>query len=210
MVTIDFKLADIKLESSEAFLLKLGKKSVVGFRSYLHFLLKCSFIKYKLISQTFYTCKKINNIFLKFHHSLLWMPTIIEIGDIVYCWKTRFKNITNAHIKVRDTFNLMPRNVRQTNDARDKRIKNSATTTFNDVMKSYTKSHYHLWWRDDVIHQISHSDWFLFLRSLLPVEIFFVSKISRASALWCLVRKCCSGAVGIRLIIKRKNNSDTK
>ena len=84
MVTIDFKLADIKLESSEALLLKLGEKSVVGFQSYLHFLLKCGF-KYKLISPTFYTCKKINNIFLKFHHSLLWMPTIIEIGEIVYC-----------------------------------------------------------------------------------------------------------------------------
>ena len=81
MVTIDFKLADIKLESSEAFLLKLGEKSVVGFRSYLHLLLKCSF-KYKLISQTFYTCKKTNNIFLTFHHSLSWMPTI---GEIVYC-----------------------------------------------------------------------------------------------------------------------------
>ena len=81
MVTIDFKLTDIKLESSEALLLKLGEKSVVG---YLHFLLKCSF-KYKLISPTFYTCQKINNIFLKFHHSLSWMPTIIEIGEIVYC-----------------------------------------------------------------------------------------------------------------------------
>ena len=84
MVTIDFKLADIKLESSETYLLKLGEKSVAGFGSYLHFLSKCSF-KYKLISQTFYTCQKINNIFLKFHHSLSWMPTIIEIGEIVYC-----------------------------------------------------------------------------------------------------------------------------
>ena len=74
MVTIDFKLTDVKLESSDALLLKLGEKSVVGFQSYLHLLLKCSF-KYKLISPTFYTCKKINNIFLKFHHSLLWMPT---------------------------------------------------------------------------------------------------------------------------------------
>ena len=34
MVTIDFKLVDIKLKSSEAYLLKFGKKSVVGF-SYL-------------------------------------------------------------------------------------------------------------------------------------------------------------------------------
>ena len=32
------------------------------------------------ISQTFISYKKINNIFLKFDHSLLRMPKIIEIG----------------------------------------------------------------------------------------------------------------------------------
>ena len=38
MVTIiDFKLADTKLERYEAYLLKLGKKTGVGFPSYLHF-----------------------------------------------------------------------------------------------------------------------------------------------------------------------------
>ena len=47
-----------------------------------------------LMSQAFlYTCKKINDIFLKFHHSLLWTPTITEIGKIVTA-----ETITNAHI----------------------------------------------------------------------------------------------------------------
>ena len=43
MVTVDFKLADIKLESSEAYLLKLGEKSVAGFQIYLHFFVKMQF-----------------------------------------------------------------------------------------------------------------------------------------------------------------------
>ena len=34
MVTIELKLADIKLESSEAYLLRLEIKSVAGVRSY--------------------------------------------------------------------------------------------------------------------------------------------------------------------------------
>ena len=38
MVTIYFKLADIKVESSAAYLLKLGKNPVEGFRAYLQFL----------------------------------------------------------------------------------------------------------------------------------------------------------------------------
>ena len=36
-----------------------------------------------LISQVFYTYKKISNIFLKFHYSLLRMPKIIEIGKVI-------------------------------------------------------------------------------------------------------------------------------
>ena len=35
------------------------------------------------IFQRFYTYKKINNIFLKFEHSLLRMRKIIEIGEII-------------------------------------------------------------------------------------------------------------------------------
>ena len=34
----------------------------------------CRFLK------RFYTYKKINNIFLKFNHFLLWMPKVAEIG----------------------------------------------------------------------------------------------------------------------------------
>ena len=45
----------------------------------------------------FYTYKKINNIFLKFHYYLLRMPEIIEIGWIFYSEKPLIKNITNTH-----------------------------------------------------------------------------------------------------------------
>ena len=64
-VTIDLKIADIKLESSEAYLLKLEKNAVLN---------ACRCLK------GFYTYKKINNSFLKFDYSLLRMPKIIEIG----------------------------------------------------------------------------------------------------------------------------------
>ena len=38
MVTIDFKLADVRVESSEAYLLiKVSEESVVAFRSYFQF-----------------------------------------------------------------------------------------------------------------------------------------------------------------------------
>ena len=50
-VTIDFKLADIKLESSVAYLPKLEKNAVLNMCRYL---------------KRFYTWKKINSIFLKF------------------------------------------------------------------------------------------------------------------------------------------------
>ena len=39
----------------------------------------------------FYTYKKINNIFLKFHYYLLRMPNIIEIGWIFYSEKRKSK-----------------------------------------------------------------------------------------------------------------------
>ena len=77
--TIAFKLADIKLESSEAYLLKLGKNVSWDFEVIFIFrkngvLNICRYLK------SFYTCKKINNIFLKFHHYLLRTQKIVEIG----------------------------------------------------------------------------------------------------------------------------------
>ena len=79
MVTIAFKLADIKLESSEAYLLKLGKNLSWDFEVIFIFrknevLNICRYLK------RFYTYKKINNIFFKFHHYLLRMQSIVEIG----------------------------------------------------------------------------------------------------------------------------------
>ena len=77
-VTIDFKLADIKLESSEAYLLKLDKNLSKGFEVIdifckKVFLNRCRYLK------RFYTYNKMNNNFLKFDHFLLRMPQIIEI-----------------------------------------------------------------------------------------------------------------------------------
>jgi len=75
----NFKLADIKLESSEAYLLKLGENLSWDFEVIFIFrknevLNICRYLK------SFYTYKKINNIFLKFHHYLLRMQKIVEIG----------------------------------------------------------------------------------------------------------------------------------
>ena len=69
MVTIAVKLADIKLERSEAYLLKLGENMPRNFEaaSINEVLNICRYVK------NFYTYKKINNIFLKFHHYLLRM-----------------------------------------------------------------------------------------------------------------------------------------
>ena len=76
---IAFKLANIKLESSQAYLLKLGKNLSWDFEVIFIFrknegLIICRYLK------SFYTYKKINNIFLKFHHYLLRMQKIIESG----------------------------------------------------------------------------------------------------------------------------------
>ena len=70
MVTMNFKLADTKLESSEAYLPKLEKNLSQGFEIVDIFceneiLNICRYLK------RFYTYKKIDNIFLKFDHSLL-------------------------------------------------------------------------------------------------------------------------------------------
>ena len=78
-VTIDFKLADIKLESSEV-IMKLEKNLSQDFNKVISFFgenvvsNKCQYLTH------FYTHKKIYNIFLKFHHSSLRMPKIKDIG----------------------------------------------------------------------------------------------------------------------------------
>ena len=86
MVTIAFKLANIKLESSEAYLLKLGKNLSWDFEVIFIFrknevLNICRYLK------RFYTYKKINNIFFQFHHYLLRMQSIVEIGWIFHSEK---------------------------------------------------------------------------------------------------------------------------
>ena len=78
-VTIDFKLADIKLECSDAHLPKVEKNLSYGFEI-IDIFCKNAVLNICRYLKRFYTCKKINNIFLKFDHSLLRMPKIIEIG----------------------------------------------------------------------------------------------------------------------------------
>ena len=78
MVTNDFKLSDIKLEGSNAYLLKLGKNLSWDFEVILFFgknavLNICRYLK------RFYSYKKINNIVFKFHYSSVRMPKTIEI-----------------------------------------------------------------------------------------------------------------------------------
>ena len=91
MVTIDFKLADIKLESSEAYLPKLEKKLSWGFEIIDIFCKKCGF-KHLPISQTFLYLQENNNIFLKLHKAQSAVVTLFS------CRKMQFKNITNAHM----------------------------------------------------------------------------------------------------------------
>ena len=76
---IAFRLADVKLESSEADLLKVGKNlwwdfEVISIFSKNVVLDICRYLK------GFYIYKKTNNIFLKFHHYLFGMAEIREIG----------------------------------------------------------------------------------------------------------------------------------
>ena len=78
-VTSDFKLADIKLESSEAYLLQLEKNLLSSFQVIDNFCKNGVLNIYRYLER-FYTYKKINKIFLTLHHSLLRMQKIIEIG----------------------------------------------------------------------------------------------------------------------------------
>ena len=89
-VTVAVKLADVKLESSEAYLLKLGENLSWDFKVIFIFrknevLNKCRYLK------SFYTYKKINNIFLKFHYYLLRVQKIVEIGWIFHSEKRESK-----------------------------------------------------------------------------------------------------------------------
>ena len=79
MVTIAFKLADIKLESSEACLLKLGKNLSWDFEVIFIFL-KNEVLNICRYLERFFTYKKIHDIVLKFRHHLLRMQKIVEIG----------------------------------------------------------------------------------------------------------------------------------
>ena len=69
----------MKQESSEAYLLKLGKNLSWDFEVIFIFRKNdvssiCRYVK------RFYTYKKINKVFLKFHYYLLRMQKIEEIG----------------------------------------------------------------------------------------------------------------------------------
>ena len=89
-VTIAFKLVDVTLESSEAYLLKLGKNLSCDFEI-IYIFRKNAVLNICRYLKGFYTYKKINNIFLKFHYYLLRMPKIIEIGWIFHSEKRESK-----------------------------------------------------------------------------------------------------------------------
>ena len=80
---IAFKLADIKLESSEAYLIKLGKNRSWDFEVIFIFCKNEVFNICRHLKSS-YTYKKMNNISLMFHHYLLRMQKIIEIGCIFH------------------------------------------------------------------------------------------------------------------------------
>ena len=82
---IDCKLAAI----TEAYLLKLEKNLSQDFEV-IDIFSKCGF-KHTLISQTFLYLQENKSSFLKFDHSLLRMPKIIEIGQIFPAEKRDFK-----------------------------------------------------------------------------------------------------------------------
>ena len=80
----------MKLESSEAYLLKLGKNLLWDFEVIFIFRKNdvsniCRYLK------RFYTYKKTNKIFLKFHYYLLRMQKIAEIGWIFHSEKRESK-----------------------------------------------------------------------------------------------------------------------
>ena len=78
-VTIDFKLADTKLESSETYLLKLGKNLSWNFEV-IYFFRKNAVLDICRHLKRFCIYKKINNIFLEVRHYLLRIPKIMEIS----------------------------------------------------------------------------------------------------------------------------------
>ena len=90
--------SDIKLESSQAYFLKLVKLLSKSFEIVDIFcknavLNICGYLK------PICTYKKINNIFLlKFDHCVLRMPKNHRNRLNISCRKTRFKNITDAHV----------------------------------------------------------------------------------------------------------------
>jgi len=90
MVTIAFKLADIKLESSEAYLLKLGKNLSWDFEA-IYISSKNAVLNICQYLKGFYIYKKTNNIFLTFHHYLFGLPKIMEIGRIFRSEKRKSK-----------------------------------------------------------------------------------------------------------------------
>ena len=90
MVMIAFKVADVKLESSKAYLLKLGKNLLWDFEV-IYIFRKNAVLNICRYLKGFYINKKKNDIFFKFHHYLLGMPKIIEIGWIFHSEKRKSK-----------------------------------------------------------------------------------------------------------------------
>ena len=83
---IDFKLADIKLESPDAYLAKLKKNLSWSFQVIDICCKYAVLIIYRYLKR-FYTYRKINSIYLKFDHSL--NNSCRKINN------TKIKNITN-------------------------------------------------------------------------------------------------------------------
>ena len=90
-LTIAFKLADVKLESSGAYLLNLGKNLSWDFEVIYIFRKNAALNIYRYLKFSFYTYKKTNNVFLRFHYYLFSMPKIIEIGWIFHSKKRESK-----------------------------------------------------------------------------------------------------------------------
>ena len=90
-VTIAFKRsADVKLGSSEAYSLKLGKNLSWDFEA-IYIFSKNAVLSICRYLKGFYIYKKTNTIFLKFHHYLFGIPKIIEIGLIFHSQKRKSK-----------------------------------------------------------------------------------------------------------------------
>ena len=83
---IAFKLADVKLESSEA--LKLGENLSWDFEV-IYIFRKNAVLDICRYLKGFYIYKKTNNIFLKFRHYLFGMLKSIEIGWIFHSEKRK-------------------------------------------------------------------------------------------------------------------------